>query len=66
MSCMRLNNLVLVAILTTGAIGLPVGVPKPVVNKTIFAAAATTAVVDSTSLPGVHNKLRPGLVTFSG
>ena len=34
--------------------GLPVGVPKPVVNNTTLAPLATSAVVDSTSLPGVH------------
>ena len=32
----------------------------------LLAPDATSAVVDSTSLPGVHNKFNPGLVTGSG
>ncbi|MNH42859.1 hypothetical protein D3C86_1536440 [compost metagenome] len=65
-SLILLNNLVLLDILTTGAIGFPVGVPNPVVKSTILAPEPTSAVVDSTSLPGVQSKFKPGLVTFSG
>jgi hypothetical protein len=38
-----------------------VGVPKPVVNSTILAPAPTSAVVLSTSLPGVQSRFSPGL-----
>ena len=48
-----------------GAIGFPVGVPKPVVNNTIFTPEPTNAVVLSTSFPGVHNKFKPGSVMYS-
>src|SRR5215204_5273495 len=51
---------------TTGAIGLPVGVPSPVVKRTIFAPDPTSAVVLSTSLPGVQSRFNPGFFTFSG
>ena len=51
----------LVASLTTGAIGLPVGVPRPVVKSTTLAPAPTCAVVASTSLPGVQSRLSPGV-----
>jgi hypothetical protein len=57
---------VLVDNFSTGVIGLPVGVPRPVVNKTMFAPEPTSAVVDSISLPGVHSRFNPGFVTFSG
>jgi hypothetical protein len=42
--------------LMTGAMGLPVGVPKPVVKSTTVAPEPTSAVVDSTSLPGVQSR----------
>ncbi|MNI91760.1 hypothetical protein D3C73_1494710 [compost metagenome] len=58
--------LVLVDNFTTGVIGFPVGVPSPVVKRTILAPAATSAVVLSTSLPGVHNKFNPGPLANSG
>ena len=51
---------------TTGAIGFPVGVPKPVVNSTTLAPAPTCAVTHSTSFPGVHCKFRPATVEYSG
>src|SRR5215472_6805055 len=66
MSAIRWASCELDEIFTTGAIGFPVGVPRPVVNSTKFAPAATCAVTHSTSLPGVHNKFRPGSVTHSG
>ena len=55
----------LVATLTTGHTGFPVGVPNPVVNKIKVAPAAAFPVVASTSLPGVHTKLNPGKVAGS-
>ncbi len=58
-------SFVLEATFTTGAIGLPVGVPRPVVKSMMLAPAPASAVVLSTSLPGVHNKLSPGFVTYS-
>ncbi|MNV97307.1 hypothetical protein D3C71_1924120 [compost metagenome] len=60
------NVLVFVDNFTTGVIGFPVGVPNPVVNKTILAPAATSAVVLSTSFPGVHKRFKPGLLASSG
>ncbi len=65
-SAIRVASAVLVASLTTGAIGLPVGVPRPVVKSTTLAPAPTCAVVASTSLPGVQSKLSPGVVAYSG
>ena len=53
------------AILTTGAMGFPVGVPKPVVNKIRLAPDPASAVVLSTSLPGVHSRFNPGFVAYS-
>ena len=50
----------LVDTLITGQTGLPVGVPKPVVNKIKVAPLAAFPVVASTSLPGVQTKLSPG------
>src|SRR5437588_81239 len=66
MSGMRLANAEFEDILITGAIGLPVGVPNPVVNRTTFAPAATWAVTHSTSFPGVHKRFNPGSVAYSG
>ncbi|MNF89106.1 hypothetical protein D3C84_716180 [compost metagenome] len=60
-----LANSVLDDIFTTGAIGLPVGVPKPVVNNTILAPEPTIAVVHSTSFPGVHNNVKPASLIYS-
>jgi hypothetical protein len=54
MSAMRSARVELVEILITGAMGLPVGVPRPVVKSTRFDPAPTCAVTLSTSLPGVH------------
>ena len=54
MSGIRSASGVLVESFSTGAIGLPVGVPSPVVKSTRFAPAPTCAVTHSTSLPGVH------------
>ena len=62
---MRLARVVFVANLMVGQTGLPVGVPNPVVNKIKVAPDAALPVVASTSFPGVHTKLKPGLVTFS-
>src|SRR5579863_8963801 len=56
----------LVEILRTGATGLPVGVPRPVVKRTRFAPAPAWAVTHSTSLPGVQRRLRPGVFAYSG
>src|SRR5208282_5970401 len=41
MSCIRCARVEFVEILMTGAMGFPVGVPNPLVNKTAFAPAAT-------------------------
>src|SRR5438067_2082760 len=65
-SGMRRARFELVEIFKTGTMGLPVGVPSPVVNKTTFAPAPTWAVTHSTSLPGVHCRLRPGSLEYSG
>ncbi len=65
MSGMRSASLVLDETFITGEIGLPVGVPSPVVNNMMVAPDPAMAVVLSTSLPGVQSKLRPGLVTYS-
>src|SRR5437773_5142742 len=55
----------LVAILIVGQTGLPVGVPRPVVNNIKVAPDAAWPVVASTSLPGVQTKLNPGFVAGS-
>ena len=49
-------------IFITGAIGLPVGVPSPVVNTTTCAPPPTMPVTDSTSSPGVSMTVSPLLV----
>jgi altronate hydrolase len=54
-----------ILLFTTGTAGFPVGVPRPVVNKRIFAPEPTNPVVDSTSLPGVHNRFKPECITCS-
>src|SRR6266852_2036130 len=54
MSDMRRARSEFVEILTTGGIGLPVGVPNPVVNRTTLVPAPACAVTHSTSFPGVH------------
>ena len=41
-----------------GEIGFPVGVPKPVENSMRFAPEPAIAVVDSTSLPGLHSNVK--------
>ena len=46
-------------IFITGAIGLPVGVPRPVVNTTTCAPPPTMPVTDSTSRPGVSITVSP-------
>ena len=43
--------------------GQPKGVPRPVVNSTICAPAAASAVEATRSLPGAESRLRPFLVT---
>ena len=55
----------LVATFIVGQTGLPVGVPRPVVNKIKVAPDAAFPVVASTSLPGVHTRLSPGLTAGS-
>ena len=62
---MRVANFVLVATFITGQIGLPVGVPKPVVNNISVAPLAAFPVVASTSLPGVQTRFSPDLVAGS-
>ena len=49
-------------ILMTGATGLPVGVPRPVVKTTTCAPPPTMPVTDSTSSPGVSMTVRPDFV----
>ena len=53
-------------ILMTGAMGFPVGVPRPVVNTTTCAPPPTMPVTDSTSRPGVSMTVRPALVMRPG
>ena len=48
-------------ILITGAMGLPVGVPRPVENTMAVAPPATMPVMESMSWPGVSIKYRPFL-----
>ena len=60
MSFILVYSLVFVDTFITGTAGLPVGVPSPVVNKIKLAPEPARPVVDSTSLPGVHNKFKPG------
>ena len=45
--------------LITGAMGFPVGVPRPVVNTTTCAPPPTMPVTDSTSRPGVSITVSP-------
>src|SRR5262249_14354446 len=66
MSCMRWARLPFVESFTTGVMGFPVGVPRPVVNKTMLAPAPTCAVTHSTSFPGVHWRFSPGSREYSG
>ena len=66
MSGIRCASCEFVESLTTGVIGFPVGVPSPVVNRTMLAPAPTCAVTHSTSLPGVHCRFKPGVVQYSG
>ena len=56
----------LLEIFTTGAMGLPVGVPRPVEKRIMFAPAPAMAVVDSTPFPAVQSKDNPGFVTHPG
>ena len=64
-SLIRVANFVLLATLITGQTGLPVGVPKPVVNKIRVAPLAAFPVVASTSFPGVQTRLKPDFVAGS-
>ena len=64
-SAILLYKLVLEETFKTGTAGFPVGVPKPVVNKIILAPEPASAVVDSTSFPGVHKRFKPGIVICS-
>ena len=57
---------VFVEILMTGLTALPVGVPSPVEKIISVACAPAMAVVDSTSLPGVHSRFSPGFDTTCG
>src|SRR4026209_286565 len=65
MSFILFVRLLFVLTLIVGQTGLPVGVPKPVVNKINVAALAALPVVASTSLPGVQTKFNPGLIAGS-
>ena len=58
-SLIFLKTDVLDDIFITGVIGLPVGVPRPVVKIIRLAPEPAMAVVLSTSFPGVHNKFNP-------
>ena len=64
-SFIRVARAVFVEIFIVGAAGLPVGVPRPVVNKMSVAPDAALPVVASTSLPGVQTRLNPGFATGS-
>ena len=57
MSFILLARAELVATLIVGQTGLPVGVPRPVVNRINVAPLAALPVVASTSLPGVQTKI---------
>ena len=50
MSCVPVASAEFEEILRTGAIGLPVGVPRPVANRTTFALEPTCAVTHSTKV----------------
>ena len=52
-------------IFKTGQIGLPIGLPKPVVNMITLAPEPAKPVVHSASLPGVQSKFKPDLVACS-
>ena len=54
----------LVAIFSVGA-GAPNGVPRPVLNSTMCAPAAVSAVAETRSLPGPYSIFRPLVVTGS-
>ena len=54
----------LVEIFTVGT-GEAKGVPRPVVNSTIWAPAAARAVAATRSLPGADNRFSPGVSTRS-
>ena len=41
------------------------GVPRPVVNKTMWAPAAARAVEATRSLPGALKRFKPGVLTVS-
>ena len=59
MSAMRPASALLVATLITGQIGLPVGVPRPVVNKISVAPLAAWG------WSGLHQRWRWGLLLLS-
>ena len=65
MSFILSNKLVLLDIFKTGDIGLPVGVPRPVVKIIILQPDPARPVVLSTSFPGVQTKFKPVLLIFS-
>ena len=58
------SQLLLVAIFSVGA-GAPNGVPRPVLNSTMWAPAAVSAVALTRSLPGPYSIFRPLVVTGS-
>ena len=49
--------------LMTGAMGLPVGVPRPLEKTTTCAPPATMAATEEGSLPGVSIMTRPCLLS---
>ena len=65
MSGIRFISAELEPTLTTGVIGLPVGVPSPVEKRIMLAPDPARAVVLSTSFPGVHYKEIPSLQAYS-
>ena len=59
LSSMLAKVMRLPVILMTGAMGLPVGVPRPVEKTTTWAPPATMAATEEGSLPGVSITTRP-------
>ena len=58
------SSWLLVAIFEGGS-GAPNGVPRPVLNKIMWAPAAVRAVAETRSLPGPYSMFRPLVVTAS-
>src|SRR6185312_4279786 len=65
LSRIRLYMALLLAILTTGIVGNPIALPRPVVNAITLTPPAANPVSDTGSYPGVFMKTKPGVLTRS-